>query len=424
MDLGKLLAKRTLRLGFAVACALALCLVLLAFLNTQAQQRQNKNLIESAARAALAIIANPERPTNVDPSGPPGLLPPQNSGSNRAGEEAERLSQAVIERVSQESEKLTLSHELRENAGMAAISFAAFLAFSGLLIALQKKTIRSALAPVQGMVKELEAFEAGDLDRRLPGVPLKELDSVSRSFNHLAESLQASINSQERLSRQLIEMRQQERLKLARDLHDDLGQTLTAAAIEIESARIETAQLPEGSAHFERIENSLDRARQSLRRLTANLRGESSKDSIMDFSALLQFWKTQHPEVKWDLSTNALHQFKSLRSEEKAVAFRILQESLTNVFKHSEASSCKITFSLADDASGSTESSIGSLEISNNGLLAQQRNVQGFSTTGFGIEGMRERAHSIQAHFRAGLASDGLWHVRLERGNQTPGGEL
>jgi signal transduction histidine kinase len=424
MDLGKLLAKRTLRLGFAVACALALCLVVLAFLNTQAQQRQNKNLIESAARAALAIIANPERPTTIDPSALPGLAPQQSSVSTRARDEAERLSQAVIERVSQESEKLTLSHELRENAGMAAISFAAFLAFSGLLIALQKKTIRSALAPVQGMVKELEAFEAGDLERRLPEVPLKELDSVSRSFNHLAESLQASINSQERLSRQLIEMRQHERLNLARDLHDDLGQTLTAAAIEIEAARIQTERLPEGSVHFERIENSLDRARQSLRHLTANLRGESSKDSILDFSALLQFWKIQHPEVQWDLSTNALHQLKSLRSEDKAVAFRILQESLTNVFKHSEARACKITFSLADDARGSTESSIGRLDISNDGLLVQQRNAQSLDTTGFGIEGMRERAHSIQAHFRAGLASDGLWHVRLERGAQALGGEL
>ncbi len=410
MDLGKLLAQRTLRLGFTVACALGLCLVILAFLNSQAQQRQNKSLIETAARAALELVANPAGPSTARRSPPQSGSAFKSSSTALEFDEAERLSQAVVERVYKESERPTLSHELRENAMMAAVSFAAFLAFSALLIALHKKTIRTALAPVQGMVKELEAFEAGDLDRRMPEVPLKELDSVSRSFNHLAESLQASINSQEHLSRQLIEMRQQERLHLARDLHDDLGQTLTAAAIEIEAARIQTVHLAQASLHFEKIENSLDRARQSLRQLTANLRGESSQTSALDFAALLLFWKSQHPEVAWELSTDLLQQLKSLRPEHKAVAFRILQESLTNAFKHSAASHCRITLALANDSNASTSSSVASLDISNDGLLVQQT-----SATGFGLEGMKERALSIQAHVRAGLESDGFWHVRLER---------
>lgn len=420
MDLGKLLAKRTLRLGFVVACALGLCLVVLAFLNSQSQQRQNKDLIEATVRATLALVATPDGRASANRSVPPSASQQKSPSITSEFDQTERLRQAVIERVLQDSERLTLRNELRENAMMAGISFAAFVAFSALLIALQKKTIRSALAPVQGMVKELEAFEAGDLDRRLPEVPLKELDSVSRSFNHLADSLQASINSQDVLSRQLIEMRQQERLNLARDLHDDLGQTLTAAAIEIEAARVQTVLLPEGSAHIEKIENSLDRARQSLRQLTAHLRGENSKAFTTDFAALLLFWKTQHREVHWELSSDLIQQLCTLRPEDKAIAFRILQESLTNVFKHSAATVCKITLTLANTMFGAGESavrSVGKLDISNDGLLGQQG-----SAAGFGLEGMRERALSIQAQFRAGLESDGLWHVCLERADQASSG--
>lgn len=417
MDLGRLLATRTLRLGLGVACALGLCLAVLAFLNAQAQQQQNKNLIEAAAHAALDLAAHQEARLGIKPRAPLSGSQSQGPVILTAVDETERLRTAVIDRVSKASERLTLSLEIRENAMMAAVSFAAFLAFSALLITLQKKTIRSALAPVQSMVKELEAFEAGDLERRLPEVPLKELDSVSRSFNHLADSLQASINSQERLSRQLIEMRQQERLSLARDLHDDLGQTLTAAAIEIEAARLQTAHLPEGSAHFEKIENSLDRARQSLRQLTATLRGENSKNSPLDFAALLLFWKTQHPEVHWELSTDLHQKLKALRSEDKSVAYRILQESLTNVFKHSTASVCRITLMLAMDSKVATMSSVGKLDICNDGVPAKQA-----TATGFGLEGMRERALEIQAHLLVGLESDGLWHVRLERAGQASNG--
>ncbi len=414
MDLGNLLAERTKRLGFAVACALGLCLIVLALLNTQAQQRQNKELIEAAARAALLFVQTAPATTESM----------ANSGrdARERDAQAERLSQVVIDKVSRDSERLTLSHELRENAMMAIVCFFAFVAFAALLITLQKKTIRLALAPVVGMVEELEAFEAGDLDRRLPQVPLRELDSVSRSFNHLAESLQASINSQETLSRQLIEMRHQERLNLARDLHDDLGQTLTAAAIEIEAARLQ-AKLSSNRmlattlfigdidhSNLDKIEGSLDRARQSLRQLTAQLRGEGSNPTGLDVAALLAFWKRQHPEVQWRLSCDLISQLDLLMTREQSVAYRILQESLTNVFKHSQALDCQISLSLATNSSESesTTPCVNRLELSNNGLAS----VIG-TRCGFGIEGMRERAKSINADFRAGPEADGRWHVHL-----------
>jgi two-component system, NarL family, sensor histidine kinase UhpB len=411
MDLSELLAGRARRLGLLVALALAACLAVVAILNTQSQQRQNQALVGLAATTALNFI-------QVQAASKEIVLGP------------EQLAGAVASRVLADTRQLTQSQEWLENAQTAGIAFSAFLIFVAVLHVLQQRAIRQALEPVTKMVESLEAFEAGDLDRRLPTVPLKELDAVSRSFNHLAESLQASISAQQALSKQLLELRVEERMNLARDLHDDLGQALTATAIELEAAQIRlrnvrsgeipvTSTGPVTQGSLERIQISLGQARDSLRRLTAGLRGEPHQRPGTDLAELLLFWKQQYPGIAWSQSDLLFERFNSLGADEKQIAFRVVQESLTNVFKHSQPSVCRIDFQIKEGLERV-------ISIANDGHINGERPTKECGlediatsyfrpaeTTGFGIEGMKERVRSIQGTIESAMSSAGEWQVRL-----------
>jgi two-component system, NarL family, sensor histidine kinase UhpB len=387
MDLGNLLAQRTRRLALLVALALGVCLAGLAVYNTMAQQRQNQDFITTSGLLALQLIRDQ-----------PQMTP-------------EQLQHAITERLSKDSDRLTLGHELRENALSTAISFIAFVLFVGLLIALQKRSISLALAPVQHMVQNIEAFESGDLDRRLPAVALRELDTVSKSFNHLADSLQAAMMSQETLSKQLIELRGVERLTLARDLHDDLGQTLTAAAIEIDMAHLRQTRppstKPEAPDGLAAIAQRVDQARQALRQLTRRLRGEEIVEPPCDVGALIQSWKVQHPLVRWHLRIEFLAHVEALPKAAQELTYRVLQESLTNVFKHSEAQHCNLEIEVR-------ENHLLALTVENDGVVHNhERPLAKDFRTGVGIHGMQERAEGSGYTVRAGKTSPTHWCVEL-----------
>jgi signal transduction histidine kinase len=72
----------------------------------------------------------------------------------------------------------------------------------------------------------------GNLSARLPMFSLPELSRISHKFNAMAETLQNSISNNHRLSQQLIRLQEDERKHLAHDLHDEIGQHLTAINID------------------------------------------------------------------------------------------------------------------------------------------------------------------------------------------------
>ncbi|MBM3351131.1 MAG: HAMP domain-containing protein, partial [Betaproteobacteria bacterium] len=89
-----------------------------------------------------------------------------------------------------------------------------------------------ALRPVNRVLFALSELEQGNLDSRLPSFPLPELSDISRKFNAMAEALQSSIKSNHLLTQQMMSLQEDERKSLARDLHDEVGQHLTAIHVD------------------------------------------------------------------------------------------------------------------------------------------------------------------------------------------------
>lgn len=178
----------------------------------------------------------------------------------------------------------------------------------------------------------------------------------------------------------------QERNRIAREIHDSLGHALTAQSIQLENALLFLPQEAEKTAAFLREAKQLGaRALQEIRRSISTLRSHPLQGQSLEAAitkAVTEFQQTYGvlPECNIQVSPN-------ISSEISTAIYRIMQESLTNIYKHSQAT--KISISLYQN-------------IKNIHLLIED-NGMGFNpevnTTGFGLQGMRERTEALGGQF-------------------------
>ena len=98
----------------------------------------------------------------------------------------------------------------------------------GAICILQYRAISRALRPTKDILAGLDRLARGDLSCRLPHFRLIELQRISEAFNTLAASLERTTREKMQLAAKLVDHQEQERLDLARDLHDELAQNLSA----------------------------------------------------------------------------------------------------------------------------------------------------------------------------------------------------
>lgn len=180
------------------------------------------------------------------------------------------------------------------------------------------------------------------------------------------------------LLRRLMEAQEQERLRLAQDLHDQTGQSVTAVLLQIKHIE---AQIT-GPAHceLEALRNQLERMGKSLHRIAWELR-PASIDELGLVSSLTNYIDEWSALTKIDAvlyGSDASTQ--DLPKDVNAAIYRILQEALTNISKHAASAT---TVSVVVDRRGDTLR----LTVSDNG--------PGFDSSahfsGLGLAGMRER---------------------------------
>lgn len=182
----------------------------------------------------------------------------------------------------------------------------------------------------------------------------------------------------------------QERNRIAREIHDSLGHSLITFNLHLEAALRLLESNPAEAKDFlievkQVAATALQDVRQSVATLRSNpLQGQSLEDAIA--SLIQEFHKSTG--ILPDCQINLSH---SVTPDVKMASYRIIQESLTNIYKHAKA----------------TEVSIQIWTDSQFHLMIQD-NGKGFdvtqNTTGFGLQGMRERTQALGGHFRINTA--------------------
>jgi two-component system, NarL family, sensor histidine kinase UhpB len=188
------------------------------------------------------------------------------------------------------------------------------------------------------------------------------------------------------LSAHLQFVREQERIKIAREVHDDLGQVLSALRMELsllnqnllESS--DTAPRQQILQELSTMSKLVDDTIRSVRRIITELRPEVLDH--LDLSSALE-WQIQEFRARTGIKTTfqSTVQNSPLNQEGVTAIFRILQETITNVSRHAQASAVQVKLIDNDDSI--------ILEVKDNGRGITEEETK--KTGSFGILGMRER---------------------------------
>jgi two-component system sensor histidine kinase UhpB len=279
------------------------------------------------------------------------------------------------------------SYEIAEiwhdTVGFLGLGMLFFLIVNGVVYI----SVGSALRPLSKILEALTKLEHGALDARLPLFSLPELSKISQKFNTMAKNLEDSISNNHRLTQQIIGLQEEERKSIAQDLHDEIGQHLTAINIDaaaILKAKDINATHESAKAISEVVMQMMGMVRAMLQRLRPAILDELGlKHALTD---LIDTWSQRNRDVKVNIS--AEDSLENIDQTVAIAAYRVIQECLTNVSKHSRAHQVFIH-----------------VEKRNEHLhISVQDDGQGFdanlASKGFGLAGMRERVKGLDGEFQ------------------------
>lgn len=256
--------------------------------------------------------------------------------------------------------------------GQLALLLAGFVVLLGLNLVLLRRVLSS-------FFKLTAAMSSVDPDRpgrRLTGVyPLSsEGRALERAFNAMLDRLESARRD---ASRTALAAQEAERLRVAQELHDEIGQTLTAVTIQAERAAHGDPAL--ASLALRSVADAVRESLDEVRRIARELRPEALDDLGL-VNALIALCTRVDVEDGPRVRRELQGRLPPLQSDVELVVYRIAQESLTNALRHSDARS--VTVSLKADAEALT------LCVADDGKGMPAQLPAGTA----GIAGMRERA--------------------------------
>ena len=215
---------------------------------------------------------------------------------------------------------------------------------SALAIALFLVTIvvvSRALAPIQSLADAMASIEAGRYDTRVLPTGSAEIADICDKLNHLANALGNAVEEKQRLAERVVSLQDVERKEIARELHDEFGPYLFALRAHATSlmrvADIAKPDIDGVRKHGNAMLDQVNALQQFNRRVLEKLRpaglGELGLNEAL--GALVRLWRDAHPGVV--VETGVSQSLGDMGETAELTIYRIVQEALTNVFRHSGA---------------------------------------------------------------------------------------
>ena len=249
----------------------------------------------------------------------------------------------------------------------------------------------------------------GQIERSADGTALRMLGTVQdvteRKESELATQLLLDENT--RLVRQMITLQENERAALARELHDELSQHLTA--IRAFAGAIQRHDAPDRRERSQVFARAIDDSARDIYAVSHRLM-EGLRPSVLDsagiveaLASLLDGWGEQHPEIEWRASLDA--NLVCHGAQLRVAIYRIVQECLSNVARHASAQRLRIVLAGRQWPNGE----MLRLVIRDDGVGMDVHKPH----RGFGLLGIRERVLTLGGWFQITSGPVGGTRVRV-----------
>lgn len=270
------------------------------------------------------------------------------------------------------------------------IVFAGMVVFLLVVNLALRRLVERSLAGLDQVERAMAAMGRGQLGARLPPQPMPELASLCQSFNRMAAALEASrhennvLTREQELARHTERRLDDERRAIARELHDELGQCITAIrSIALAIAQRCQANQPELADSARGIARVAGSMYDALHAIVARLRpaGLVRLGLVDGLREWLTGWQASHPGR--DLRLAVSGELKGVNAALELAVLRIVQEALNNAIKHAQARLLQVELRAEGDRL--------TLTVEDDGCGFDAVHSSG-NAAGFGLSGMHERA--------------------------------
>lgn len=280
-------------------------------------------------------------------------------------------------------------NEIAEAWGDIKLTLTVMAVFFAAVLVLALLTIQAALRPVRDVSAALARIGTGDYQTRIePGIA-RELAPLREGFNAMAARLQEVERQNRALNEQVTTLQEEERAELARDLHDEIGPFLFAVGADVAMIRqfVQKGTLeeiePRAEAINEAVRHMQRHLREALRRLAPGALLDLGLDGAID--NLFAFWRARRADIVFSLTMLG----DPLDPPFDAVAYRIVQESLSNAIRHGNPRTIDVVVEV--------DETLARVTVEDDG-----KGFDGEPTPGFGLKGMQERVRALGGGVRFG----------------------
>ena len=264
-------------------------------------------------------------------------------------------------------------------------SFWVILLFFGLVNIMIFFVFYLTLKPISSIIEGFQKLEDENYKANIKKINILELDIIGKNFNKMVKKLKEGNFKIHRLSQDLINVQEQEKKELARNLHDELGQSLSAIQAEaasIKKNKNEESRILALNSIIKISKNMMLSTREIIKKLSLGILEEMGFEIAIN--DMVEGWSKRHPRVLMSYSFDKkIEEFIS--PSFAGHIYRIIQEALTNISKHSKPKKITVNLELKKKE---TELEI---KISNNGVI-QNPNKE----NGVGLLGMIERVRQMK----------------------------
>ncbi|MDQ3512213.1 MAG: sensor histidine kinase [Chloroflexota bacterium] len=271
-----------------------------------------------------------------------------------------------------------------EDSGVVMIGVFVVLGVT-LSLAVNYVVLRAAFQPLHELEDVAASIRQGDFSRRAePGMfGDPRLSSLVSTFNATLDALVRDRLELRHLASQVIRAQEQERQRVARELHDDTAQVLFAQLLQL--AALKRSPVEDVARTASDFEQMTVEALESVRRLALELR-PPALDDLGLFAALEGLAQRFSDQLDIPVDVRIRGPRTRLSAELELVLYRIAQEALTNVAKHARATRAAIDVDRAPDGLSL------SIRDDGRGFAVTEPASPGAAGLGLGIFGMNERA--------------------------------